>query len=149
MEGVYLYYGYKVKAFDLRGLYEEAFKALQIEQNSKVYSQKGKEYKYKLDPSSFGEYVSNIFAKLGAKDIVATTLPCCNYEKDGYWIIGKHIAHINGFNLKPVMLPILDDSKLIYNVLAKLVADSDLSKIITSDMVTEVYAIGDDCTLCS
>lgn len=149
LEGVYLYYGYKIKAVDLKGLYENDYKNIQIKEYSDSYKKKGKEYKYKFDPYSFGEYVSNIFAKLDAKDIVATTLPCCTYKKDGYWIIGKKIDYIDAFDLCSITLPTSDDLKLIDPVLEKLVADSDLSKIISSDTIPKIYAIGDDCRSCT
>ena len=46
-----------------------------------------------------------------AKEIVATTLPCCAYRKNGYWIIGKQIDHIEAFEANDVNVLVVDTGR--------------------------------------
>lgn len=157
LDGVYLYYGYKIKESDLRDLFESGYinskyQSLYTDDDSDdsnssdEKSQNNSEYKFR--PLSFGEYLNSIFKDVDAKEIVATTLPCCAYRKNGYWIIGKQIDHIEAFEMQRIVLPTTDDLKLIDPILEKLVADSGLSNIVI-DMIPNIYAIGDECPLCS
>lgn len=150
--GVYLYYGYKVQEDELRGIFEADYIIYCNEQHKKIHKKapkKAPKYEYEFDGYSFRTYIDKCFVDLGAKDIIATTLPCCKYKKGGYWIVGKEIAHIDGFDMSEIILPTSADFKQIDLILEKTMSDSGLSKVINDDILPKIYAIANDCMSCT
>jgi len=141
--GVYLYYGYKIQATSLKELFEEDFK---IYCNNPDPQSK---YKYKFDPYMFEEYVGRQIVDANVNKICVTSLPCCTYEKKGYWIVGKLIADIDGFDMREITFPTANELLQINPVLEKIVTGSKLSQIINVDTVPKIYAIGNACIDCT
>ena len=154
--GVYLYYGYKIKEYELKDLMEENYKnycrthyddmcnKINVYDSSKKYPI----YKYKFDEFLFSEYLDKLFVQAGFIWITAATLPCCAYKKGGYWIVGKKIAHIDGCNFSEVEILSKDELKQLNPLLEKGMTDIGLNKV-TNNIIPNIYSIIDDCVRCT